>query len=84
MVEVLTIKMTKEEKEEIIGRIQTFHYEQHGEEIGMLGAENLFEFFTRELGPYFYNKGIMDSKDVLMDKVLMLEEDLYALKRPIK
>nr|WP_262372110.1 hypothetical protein [Rossellomorea aquimaris] len=26
----------------------------------------------------------MDSKDVLMDKMLMLEEDLYALKRPMK
>nr|WP_262372094.1 DUF2164 family protein [Rossellomorea aquimaris] len=41
---MLTIKMTKEEKEEILGRIQTFHYEQHGEEIGMLGAENLLSF----------------------------------------
>ncbi|MGM0845320.1 MAG: DUF2164 domain-containing protein [Bacillota bacterium] len=81
---MLPIKMPKEEREEIISKIQTFHYEQHGEEVGTLGAENLLEFFMRELGPYVYNKGIMDSKDVLMDKMLMLEEDLYALKRPIK
>jgi uncharacterized protein (DUF2164 family) len=81
---VLVIKMSKEEKEEIIERIQTFHYEQHGEEIGMIGAENLFEFFMKELGPYFYNKGVMDSKEVLMDKMLQLEDDLFALKRPIK
>ncbi|WP_409250991.1 DUF2164 domain-containing protein [Bacillus sp. SCS-153A] len=81
---MLLIKMPKEEKDEIIGRIQTFHYEQHGEEIGNIGAENLFEFILKELGPYFYNKGVMDSKEVLMDKMLLLEDDLYALKRPIK
>ncbi|RIW35083.1 DUF2164 domain-containing protein [Bacillus salacetis] len=81
---MLVIKMSKEEKEEIIGRIQTFHYEQHGEEIGNIGAENLFEFFMKELGPYFYNKGIMDSKEVLMDKMLQVEDDLYALKRPVE
>mgnify|MGYP005830286683 CR=1 FL=1 len=81
---MLLIKMPKEEKDEIIGRIQTFHYEQHGEEIGIIGAENLFDFFMKELGPYFYNKGVMDSKEVLMDKMLLMEDDLYALKRPIK
>ncbi|EDL66129.1 DUF2164 domain-containing protein [Bacillus sp. SG-1] len=81
---MLLIKMPKEEKDDIIGRIQTFHYEQHGEEIGIIGAENLFDFFMKELGPYFYNKGVMDSKEVLMDKMLLMEDDLYALKRPIK
>ncbi|WP_456274421.1 DUF2164 domain-containing protein [Bacillus sp. AK031] len=81
---MLVIKMPKEEREEIIERIQTFHYEQHGEEMGLIGAENLFDFFVKEIGPYFYNRGIMDSKDVLMDKMLLLEEDLYSLKRPIK
>jgi uncharacterized protein (DUF2164 family) len=82
--DVLVIKMSKEEREEIISRIQSFHYEQHGDEIGLIGAENMFEFFVKELAPYFYNKGVMDSKNVLMDKMLLLEEDLYTLKRPIK
>jgi uncharacterized protein (DUF2164 family) len=78
----MTIKIPKEQKDEIVSRIQTFYYEQTGDEIGQLAAENWFEFFYKEVGPVFYNQGIMDSKDVLMDKMLLLEEDLYALKRP--
>lgn len=81
---MLFIKLPKEEKDELLGRIQAFHYEQHGEEMGMIGAENLLEFILKELGPFFYNKGVSDSKDVLMDKMLLLEDDLFALKRPIK
>jgi uncharacterized protein (DUF2164 family) len=76
-------KIPKEQKDEMIGRIQRFHYEQTGDEIGDLGAENWFDFFMIEIGPFLYNKGVMDSKDVLMDKMLLLEDDLYALKRPV-
>ncbi|UTE75971.1 DUF2164 domain-containing protein [Rossellomorea sp. KS-H15a] len=76
-------KIPKEQKDEMIGRIQRFHYEQTGDEIGDLGAENWFDFFMKEIGPFLYNKGVMDSKDVLMDKMLLLEDDLYALKRPV-
>ncbi|PFA70739.1 hypothetical protein CN378_00270 [Bacillus sp. AFS015802] len=76
-------KIPKEQKDEMIGRIQSFYYEQTGDEIGDLGAENWFDFFMKEMGPFLYNKGVMDSKEVLMDKILLLEDDLYALKRPV-
>ncbi|TYS75248.1 DUF2164 domain-containing protein [Rossellomorea aquimaris] len=76
-------KIPKEQKDTMIERIQMFYYEQTGDEIGGLGAENWFDFFMKEIGPYLYNQGVMDSKDVLMDKMLLLEDDLYALKRPV-
>ncbi|MCA1062967.1 DUF2164 domain-containing protein (plasmid) [Cytobacillus spongiae] len=76
-------KIPKEQKDTMIERIQTFHYEQTGDEIGDLGAENWFDFFMKEIGPFLYNQGVEDSKSVLMDKMLLLEDDLYALKRPV-
>ena len=76
-------KIPKEQKDTMIERIQTFYYEQTGNEIGDLGAGNWFDFFMKEIGPYLYNQGVMDSTDVLMDKMLLLEDDLYALKRPV-
>jgi uncharacterized protein (DUF2164 family) len=80
---IMFTKIPKEQKDAMIERIQTFYYEQTGDEIGDLGAENWFDFFMKEIGPYLYNQGVMDSKDVLMDKMLLLEDDLYALKRPV-
>ncbi len=78
------IKIVKTEKDEIIGRMKTFYYEMSGDEIGDLAAEHWFEFMKKEVGPFFYNKGIEDSKQMLMEKMLHLEEDLYALKRPLQ
>ncbi|MBM7584154.1 uncharacterized protein (DUF2164 family) [Bacillus pakistanensis] len=77
------IRLQKEVKDDLKGRIQTYYYEQTGDEIGDLAAENWLDFIIKELGPHFYNQAVTDSKDVLMDKMLQLEEDLYALKRPI-
>ncbi|MCP3738968.1 DUF2164 domain-containing protein [Rossellomorea sp. BNER] len=77
------IRLKKEEKDDLRGRIQTYYYEQTGDEIGELAAEHWLEFIIKEIGPYLYNQAVTDSKDVLMDKMLQLEEDLYALKRPL-
>ncbi|WP_335873030.1 DUF2164 domain-containing protein [Bacillus sp. 2205SS5-2] len=76
------IRIPKEERDEIALLIQQFFYEQNGDEIGEIFAENLLDFMLKEIGPYLYNQGVADAKDVLEQKYISMEEDLYALKRP--
>ncbi|RLQ95415.1 DUF2164 domain-containing protein [Falsibacillus albus] len=78
---MLDIKLPKEQKQLLIGRIQTYFYEDRGEEIGDLAAENFFHFILKEFGPFIYNQGVQDSKFVLEQKMENLDEDLEALKR---
>ncbi|MEI5908743.1 DUF2164 domain-containing protein [Bacillus spongiae] len=76
------IRIPKEEKEDLINKIQQYYYEQDGDEIGELAAGNLLDFMLKEIAPYSYNQGVADAKEVLEQKYYAMEEDLYALKRP--
>lgn len=68
----------------MIADIQRFFEEERGEEIGEIAAENVLEFVKEHLGPHFYNQAIKDTKELVEQKMLSIEEDLYALERPVK
>lgn len=78
------IKLSQEQKNRMVADIQRFFEEERGEEIGELAAESVLEFVKEYLGPHFYNQAIKDTKDLVEQKMLSIEEDLYALERPIK
>jgi uncharacterized protein (DUF2164 family) len=68
----------------MISEIQHFFYEERGEEIGNLAAENILEFVKSQLGPYFYNEAIKDARHLMEEKLASVEDDLYALEKKIK
>jgi uncharacterized protein (DUF2164 family) len=73
-----------EDKRWIIGLIQQYFLKERDEEIGELAAENILEFFSETLGPHFYNAGVKDASKQAEAYAARLDEDLYALMRPIK
>jgi uncharacterized protein (DUF2164 family) len=80
----MDINISKENKKEIISAIQTYFYEEREDEIGDLAAELLLDFFLEQIGPHFYNQGVHDTKEMVMDRMVSMEVDLEALKRPIR
>lgn len=84
--EVISMHFTlpKENKEQVIENIMTYFYEEHGEEIGHLAAENFLLFAIREIGPHVYNQGVKDAKVVLEQKLMNIEEDLTSLEKPLQ
>ncbi len=80
---MMIIEIPKEEREQLVKNIQGYFMDERGEEIGDLAAGLMLDFFLKEAGPYAYNKGVKDAKKLLQDKMMNMEEDLDALKRPI-
>jgi uncharacterized protein (DUF2164 family) len=68
----------------MIAEIQRFFYEERNEEVGVIAAENAFEFFKDQLGPHFYNEAIKDARLVIEQKMNMMEEDLFSLEKNLK
>ena len=67
----------------MIAEIQRFFYEERNEEIGLIAAENAFEFFKNQLGPHFYNEAIKDARKLFEEKMNSLDEDLFSLEKNI-
>ncbi|MBM7693655.1 uncharacterized protein (DUF2164 family) [Peribacillus deserti] len=78
------MRLTRDQKNILVEKIQEFFYQEHGEELGNLAGENLLEFIYREIGPYIYNIGISDAKALVQDRMLNIDEDLSSLERPLK
>ncbi len=78
------IKFTQEEKETLIPKIKMYLQEELEFEIGNFDAEFLLDFFSEEIGPYFYNRGIKDSLDMLDTRMEEVKESIYVLEKVTK
>ena len=77
------IQLPKEQKDQIIEDIQRFFYQEKGEELGLIAAENIFSFFMEQLGPILYNQGVRDAKKMVTQQLFHIEDDIASLERPI-
>lgn len=80
----MSLKITKEYKEQIVVNIQRYFLEERGEEIGNLAAEFLMDFMIQQIGPHIYNQAVGDAQTLLMQRMASLDEDVSALRMPIK
>lgn len=71
--------LTKERKQALIKEIITFFKTKRDEEIGIIAAEEILDFFLEALAEDIFNKGIEKSKDVIKQNFENLEIDLDLL-----
>ena len=75
------IEFTKEEKDIITRKIQLYFTEELDLEIGQFDAQFLLDFFSEEIGPYFYNRGLYDSQTILQSKIESIADAIYELEK---
>jgi|HigsolmetaAR203D_1030402.scaffolds.fasta_scaffold00010_181 uncharacterized protein (DUF2164 family) len=80
---MVPLKLPKDQKDEIIKKVQAFFEEERSETIGILAADQLVDFMLKELGPYVYNKAIADVRVLTAEKAAQFEEELYAMEMPV-
>ncbi|MDN3638183.1 DUF2164 domain-containing protein [Simiduia curdlanivorans] len=71
------IKFSRDETDRIVGKIKAHFNDELDQEIGGFEAEFLIEFFAKEIGPYFYNRGLADAQTLFSEK---LEEAGYLVQ----
>jgi uncharacterized protein (DUF2164 family) len=76
------IEFTRAEKEILARRIQLYFDQELSQEIGQFDAEFLLDFFAQEIGPYFYNRGLYDARQVIDEQVETISDALYAIEKP--
>ena len=73
---------TEDEKAIITRKIQQYFKQELEQDIGRFDAEALLEFFSKDIGAYFYNRGLYDAQTALSRKMDDLNELIYQLERP--
>lgn len=78
------IEFTRQEKQLIVPKIQAYVEEELDLEIGGFDAEFLLDFIAKEVGPYFYNRGVYDARAMLDKKMEAVGDALLLLEKPIE
>ncbi|MES9832570.1 MAG: DUF2164 domain-containing protein [Candidatus Thiodiazotropha sp. DIVDIV] len=76
------IEFSKDEKELIVHKIKRYFSKEMDQEIGQFDAEFLLDFFSSEIGPYYYNRGLQDARAVLESRLENIDEALYEIEKP--
>ena len=78
-----TIKFGKEEKAQMVQKVKMYFREELQQDIGGLDAEFLIDFFSEEMGAYYYNNGVYDAAALLTEKVEDINDQLLQLEKPV-
>ena len=70
------IKLTKEQRTDMVSSVKKYFKQERGEEIGDLGAGLLLNFVIDKLAPVFYNQGVSDSWKYMNDRI----EDMMSIQ----
>lgn len=74
-----TYDLSSEQRRKLQEEIIYFFQEERDEELGIIGAETVLDFFLDVLGEIIYNKALDDAKRWLNRTVENAESDFYAL-----
>ena len=77
------IKFTNSQKEHIVQKIKLYFEKELNDEIGQFDAEFLLDFFAKEIGGHFYNRGLQDAQEAMESQMDLLKEVLYTMEEPI-
>lgn len=75
------IAFSREETAAIAGRLQAYFRDELEVELGALPAEMLLDFLGREIGPFFYNRGLYDAQAVVAARAEDISEAIAGLER---
>lgn len=76
------IEFSKKEKEIIVHKIKLYFQGELDQEIGQFDAEFLLDFFSEEVGPYYYNRGLYDARSILESRLENIGEAIYEIEKP--
>jgi uncharacterized protein (DUF2164 family) len=75
--EKYTIKLAKDERDEMLASIKTYFSTERDEELGDLGSGFILDFIIEKLAPEFYNQGVHDAYKYMSERI----EDVLSIQR---
>jgi uncharacterized protein (DUF2164 family) len=75
------IKLDDSVKVEVVAQLQKYFQDELQQEIGSFDAEFLLDFFSKEVGGFYYNQGLADALKNFESKMEDVGELIYQLEK---
>jgi uncharacterized protein (DUF2164 family) len=78
----MRIRLSEERRTRMMCSLKQYFMEHFDEELSDFRAENLLDFFVKELGAPVYNQAIQDAYACMQDKLTDLTGEFYEPEEP--
>ncbi|MBT3203340.1 MAG: DUF2164 domain-containing protein [Gammaproteobacteria bacterium] len=75
------IEFSNQQKEVIVTKIQRYFEQELDQDIGQFDAEFLLDFFSDQVGAYYYNQGLQDAQAVIQGSLLNISEAIDGIEK---
>jgi uncharacterized protein (DUF2164 family) len=75
------LEFTPEERTALNTRVQEYLSTELGVELGRFDVEFLVDFFTKEIGAFYYNRGLYDAQAALEKRLDDVRESIMSLEK---
>lgn len=75
------IKFSREETADITAKLRAYFHDELETDLAALPAEMLLDFLSREIGPFYYNRGLYDAQAVVQARAEDIVEAIAGLER---
>jgi uncharacterized protein (DUF2164 family) len=78
------IKLSKSQRQAVAEKLARYFEQELDYSIGQFDCEFLLDFISDELGPYYYNQGLLDAQAVIASRMEDIIDSIDEIERPIK
>ena len=71
------------EKSLLIDKLQRYFSRELDQDLEQFDADFLLDFFTKELGAIYYNRGLFDAQTLMSEKLELIAEQIVELELPV-
>ncbi len=75
------IQFSRQERDAMSDALKAYFSDELDRELGQFEAEFLLDFIGRELGAYFYNRGLYDAQALLAGRIDELGDAILELEQ---
>ena len=76
------IKFSNEEKAVLVQKLKRYFSSEMDQDVGQFECEFFLDFISKEIGSYYYNKGLSDAQVLIAAKVDDISDALYDMELP--
>jgi len=77
------IEFTLKQRELMVQKLQSYFEQELDQDLEQFDAEFLLDFFSKDIGAHFYNRGLHDARAIFESRIESIDDEIYAIEKEV-